>query len=107
MEKGYNISYINIVLNLLSFLKTKLSMTYIRTILSKIMIIFGFIMVSVYILLGVGLLTLPYFETLIDQNVRIGVALFLMAYGSYRLFRQISKLRTRDDDNKTIFYERE
>jgi len=82
-------------------------MAGIRYWLSKAMMIFGFIMVTLYIVLGIGLLTFPYFEKIIDPNIKVGIALFFLAYGCYRLFRQISKLKNKETEEETAYYEKD
>jgi len=67
-------------------------MTGNRDLFSKIMLGFGFIMVAVFIGIGLSLIFLPKFNYL-PLNMRYVVGLFFIAYGLFRIARIINQIR--------------
>lgn len=65
--------------------------------LAKFMTIFGYVMVVVYIGLGVMLL-MPRFYPYIPANLKFAFAIFFIAYGIFRLVRIRSKKSASDND---------
>jgi hypothetical protein len=64
--------------------------------LSKFMIYFGYLMSAIYVILGVSLLTSNVFHVR-PPALKFSFALFLIAYGFYRLVKVRSK-RTESDE---------
>ena len=67
-----------------------------KKILNQAMIVFGFIMVAVYLLLGFVLIFGNYFKS-IPQEYKTVFAFFFIAYGFFRLVRSVSKLKEHQD----------
>lgn len=63
-----------------------------KNLFSKIMTVFGFFMVAVFIVLGIVLMVLPVFPHL-PPNLKTVFGLFFIAYGFFRLARIIQLLR--------------
>jgi uncharacterized membrane protein HdeD (DUF308 family) len=51
---------------------------------------FGFIMAIFYFVMGIGILVLPYFDTVTD-SARYLVAAMLLAYGIIRFIRKLKE----------------
>lgn len=65
--------------------------------LAKFMMIFGFVMVAVYIGLGV-MLFIPRFYPYVPANLKFAFGIFFIAYGIYRLVRIIGKKNGTDNE---------
>lgn len=63
--------------------------------LAKFMIYFGFVMVAIYIGLGVVLMFFPVFDY-IPKNMRVIFGIFFLMYGLLRLARIVQKFKNRD-----------
>jgi len=65
--------------------------------LAKFMEIFGYVMVAVYIGLGV-MLFIPRFYPYVPANLKFAFAIFFLAYGVFRLVRMLSKKSGTDNE---------
>lgn len=65
--------------------------------LVNFMKIFGYVMVAVYIGLGIMLL-LPRFYPYVPANLKFAFGIFFIAYGLFRLVRMLSKRRNTDTE---------
>jgi len=63
-----------------------------NTMFEKIMLIFGFFMVGLYLLAGTLFVFFPVF-TYLPKNVRTIFGAFFILYGIFRLVRLIQKVR--------------
>jgi hypothetical protein len=61
-----------------------------RTWLAKFMKVFGYFMVTVYIVLGV-LFFIPQVYPTVPKNLKFVFALFFISYGLFRLTRMLSR----------------
>ena len=59
--------------------------------------IFGYVMVAVYIGLGV-MLFIPRFYPYVPANLKFAFAIFFLAYGVFRLVRMLSKKSGTDNE---------
>lgn len=69
---------------------------------AKFMLYFGLSMSVIYIVLGICLFVLPYFNY-ISKEMRIGFGIFFIAYGVFRFARgysRVKKISGNEDDNK-------
>lgn len=65
--------------------------------LAKFMVIFGYVMVAVYIGLGV-MLFIPGFYPYVPVNLKFVFAIFFIAYGLFRLVRILSRKNASDNE---------
>ncbi len=63
-----------------------------KHLLSKIMFGFGFVMVAIFLGIGIALIFSPKFYYL-PPNMRYVVGLFFIAYGLFRIARIINSIR--------------
>jgi len=68
------------------------TMIWDKKLFSKIMTIFGFIMVAVFFGIGITLAFFPVY-TYLPREIRIIFGFFFIAYGFFRLARIIQQLR--------------
>jgi cytochrome c biogenesis protein CcdA len=68
------------------------TMVWDKKLFSKIMTIFGFIMVAVFFGIGITLAFFPVY-TYLPREIRIIFGFFFIAYGFFRLARIIQQLR--------------
>jgi len=66
---------------------------------AKFMLIFGYLMVVVYIGMGI-LLFLPQVFPWVPGNVKFAFAVFFIAYGLFRLVRIVSGKRKSNEDEE-------
>ena len=65
---------------------------------SKFMIYFGYLMSAIYVVLGIVLLTSEIFPVR-PPALKFSFALFLIAYGFYRLVKQITKQKATEPND--------
>ena len=76
-------------------------MAWDKNLFSKIMTIFGFFMVVVFLVLGIALVFFPVYNYL-PGNMKIIFGVFFITYGIFRLARLIQQIRIQ---NKKDFYD--
>jgi hypothetical protein len=65
--------------------------------LAKFMVVFGYIMVAVYIGLG-AMLFIPRFYPYVPANLKFAFAIFFIAYGAFRFVRMLGKKSGTDNE---------
>jgi prolipoprotein diacylglyceryltransferase len=65
-----------------------------RNLFSKIMIGFGFVMVAVFLGMGITLIYFPIFN-IPNKNMRLVFGFFFIAYGLFRMARLYQQIRER------------
>ncbi|MFA4851272.1 MAG: hypothetical protein WC868_07390 [Bacteroidales bacterium] len=74
-----------------------------RNLFFKIMTGFGFVMVAVFLGIGIALLFFPVFNIIPDKNMRFVFGFFFIAYGLFRLarlYQQIKEQKRKEFNNE-------